>query len=191
MKTLGSETERRDRRRETRQSGFAPRTISFKAVGKRFTVRYTHRRGKGLELTQPSLSELEVRGNTGNRQGCLTLLRRWLQTQGRLHLVPWLERLGQETGLAFRTTQIRGQKTRWGSCSSRGTISLNYKLLFLPPHLVRYLMLHELCHTVHLNHSASFWSFLTALAPDCRALDAEMKGAGDFVPPWANQTPRL
>jgi len=188
MRTLGSEKERRDRRLETRQSGFAPRTISFEAVGKRFTVCYTHLQGRGLELTQPSLSELEVRGNTGNRQGCLTLLRWWLQAQGRLHLVPWLARLSLETGLAFRATQIRGQKTRWGSCSSRGTISLNYKLLFLPPHLVRYLMLHELCHTAHLNHSAKFWSFLAALEPDSRALDAEMKGAGRFVPPWANRT---
>lgn len=162
-----------------------PRTIMFGAVGKHFTVCYTHRKGGGLEITQPSPSGLELSGDTSNQKGCLTLLRWWLQTQGRLHLVPWLGKLSQATGLSFRTTQIRGQKTRWGSCSSRGTISLNYKLLFLPPHLVNYIMVHELCHTVHLNHSSSFWSFLASFEPACRVLDAEMKRAGQLVPNWA------
>lgn len=190
MRTLASEIERRDRSLGTRRSVIAPRTIIFDAVGKRFTVCYIHRKGGGLEITQPSPSDLQLSGNTSNQKGCLTLLRLWLQTQGRLHLVPWLARLSHETGLSFRTTQIRGQKTRWGSCSSSGTISLNYKLLFLPPHLVRYIILHELCHTVHLNHSASFWSFLATLEPGYRVLDAEMKHAGQLIPPWASRTRR-
>jgi predicted metal-dependent hydrolase len=188
MSTLGSEGERRDRSLETRRAVIAPRTIVLDAVGKRFTVCYTHRQGRGLEITQPSPFGLELRGTTSSQKGCLTLLRLWLQVQGRLYLIPWLGKLSLETGLSFRTTQIRGQKTRWGSCSSRGTISLNYKLLFLPPHLVNYIMLHELCHTVHLNHSSSFWSFLALFEPACRALDAEMKKASRFVPHWVSKT---
>lgn len=186
MRTLASESERRDRSLESRRSVIHPRTIFFSAIGRHFTVCCTHCKGSKLELSQLSLSGLELRGNTGNHQGCLTLLKWWLQAQGRLHLVPWLAKLSQETGLPFRTTQIRRQKTRWGSCSSRGTISLNCKLLFLPPHLVRYIMVHELCHTVHLNHSASFWTFLATFEPNCRALDREMKQGGRLVPPWAN-----
>ncbi len=103
-----------------------------------------------------------------------------------MHLVPWTERIGLETGLTFKAIQVRGQKTRWGSCSSKGTISLNYKLLFLPSHLVRYIILHELCHTVHLNHSRDFWSFLSSFEPDCRMLSNEMKEAGQLVPRWVS-----
>jgi len=178
-------TGNRDCRLETPHLGIAPRTIIFDAVGKHFTVCYARRKGRGLEITQPSPSHLEVSGNISSKKGCLTLLRVWLQAQGRFHLVPWLEKLSRETGLLFRRTQIRGQKTRWGSCSSRGTISLNYKLLFLPPHLVNYIMVHELCHTVHLNHSSKFWSFLASFEPACVALDAEIKRAGQLVPHWA------
>jgi predicted metal-dependent hydrolase len=166
-----------------------PHTIALGAVGKRFTVCCMYRRGSGLELIQPTPADLELHGNVSNQKGCFTLLRLWLQIQGREHLVPWLEKIGLETGLSFKTSQIRGQKTRWGSCSSRGTISLNYKLLFVPPHLVDYLMVHELCHTVHHNHSSSFWSLLASFEPTCKALDAEMKKAAGFVPSWVNWRP--
>ena len=170
-----------------RSPAIIPQAIVLGAVGRRFTVCYKYHKGRGLEISQPSPSGLELSGNTSNQKGCLALLRAWLQAQGRLHLVPWLQKLSHQTGLTFRTTQIRGQKTRWGSCSSRGTISLNYKLLFVPPHLVNYLMVHELCHTVHLNHSASFWSLLATFEPACRTLDAEMKRAGLLVPHWASK----
>ncbi len=184
MRALASETERQDLTQASGHSVILPRTIVLEAVAKRFTVSYTQRSGRGLEISQSSPFLLELRGNTDNHQGCLILLRRWLQRQGRFHLVPWVATLSRETGLAFRSLQIRGQKTRWGSCSSRGTISLNYRLLFLPPHLVRYIMVHELCHTVHLNHSAAFWTFLAAFEPACRALDREMKQASQLLPSW-------
>jgi hypothetical protein len=169
-----------------RKLALIPRTILFHAVQKCFTIAYTKRKGGGLELIQASPSGLIMNGNIDNQNGCLALLRLWLQYQGRLHLVPWVEKISQEKGLTFRAVQIRGQKTRWGSCSSRGTISLNYKLLFLPRSLVNYLILHELCHIVHLNHSQNFWSFVSSFEPDCKSLDAEMKGAGQFVPRWVS-----
>jgi len=186
MRAWGSNDGRRDRILKMRNVAFAPTTIVFDAIAKRFTVRYTNRGGSGLELIQSTHSELQLNGNVGNRKGCAALLRLWLQAQGRRHLVPWIEKISLETGLTMRTIRVRGQKTRWGSCSSRGTISLNYKLLFLPTHLVRYIIIHELCHTVHLNHSSNFWLFLASLEPACRALDAEMKGAGRLVPRWVN-----
>ncbi len=118
-------------------------------------------------------------------QGCQDLLKRWLQHQGRIHLTPWLEQVSAETGLSYHKVQIRGQKSRWGSCSSRGTISLNYNLLFLRPELVRSLIIHELCHTVQLNHSASFYQLWAQFLPDYQELRAEMKQARDQVPWWA------
>ena len=81
-------------------------------------------------------------------------------------------------------TQIRRQRTRWGSCSASGTISLNVCLLFLRPQVVRYLLLHELCHTRHMNHSATFWALVESLEPDYRALDRELLRGWQSVPGW-------
>ena len=72
-------------------------------------------------------------------------------------LAPQLEACAREMGLPYRRLAVRRQRTRWGSCSARGTISLNCCLLFQRPEVVRYLLVHELAHIRHMNHSARFW----------------------------------
>lgn len=99
-------------------------------------------------------------------------------------LPPILAEHATRHGLTYSKVQVRGQKSVWGSYSSTGTLSLNYKLLFLPEELVDYVLLHELAHTLHLDHSSKFWRQLEQLHPDARALDKRMKTAGRDVPPW-------
>jgi predicted metal-dependent hydrolase len=79
---------------------------------------------------------------------------------------------------------IRAQRTCWGSHSSSGTISLNLCLLFLRPAVVRYLMLHELCHGRHMNHSKRFWKLVGQFEPDYRMLDRELTECWQEVPGW-------
>ena len=78
-----------------------------------------------------------------------------------------------------------GSAAAGAACSTRGTISLNYKLLFLPRPLVRYVLLHELCHTRQSNHGVAFWALVAQHAPDYRRLRAELRRAGPCVPEWA------
>jgi hypothetical protein len=111
-------------------------------------------------------------------------LQRWLISRARQVLVPWTERLATETGLAVRRIQVRRQRTRWGSCSPSGTISLNCCLLFQSPAVVRYLLVHELCHTRHMNHSRRFWRLVARHAPDCRGLDRALTLGWQNVPGW-------
>lgn len=99
-------------------------------------------------------------------------------------LEPWLQRCAANAGLNYKRMIVRGQRTVWGSCSSTGTISLNYKLLFLEPDMVEYVLLHELAHTRHMNHSASFWGYLERLVPNARGYDEALNDAGRVVPPW-------
>ena len=100
-------------------------------------------------------------------------------------MVPWLERTSDELELPFVRAIVRGQKTRWGSCSTQKTISLNYKLLFLPDELARYLFVHELCHTRHLNHSARFWRLVQSREPNYERLENQLTDAWRYVPLWA------
>jgi predicted metal-dependent hydrolase len=98
--------------------------------------------------------------------------------------VPWLDDLSNTHDLPFRTVTIRGQKTRWGSCSSKQTISLNYQLLLLDPQLVNCVLIHELCHTRHLHHGAAFWQLVEQLEPDHRALHQRLRQVWGRLPGW-------
>jgi predicted metal-dependent hydrolase len=86
--------------------------------------------------------------------------------------------------------QVRLQRTRWGSCSSSGTVSLNAALLFLEPNVVRYLFVHELCHLVALNHSRKFWTEVARHEPDYEALDRRLTQAWHEIPLWAHPEAR-
>ena len=162
-----------------------PDTIHFKAVNLHYQVEYVPVAIPFLELIHLNPSSLRISGKISDLQGCRELLKRWLQHQGRVHLIPWLEQVSSKVGLPYQKVQIRGQKSRWGSCSSRETISLNHNLLFLRPELVQCLIIHELCHTVHLNHSAKFYQLFGQFVPDYQKLRVEMKQARDLVPWWA------
>ncbi len=69
---------------------------------------------------------------------------------------------------------VRGQKTRWGSCSTRGSISLNSRLMQLSQPLIDYLIVHELCHLRHPNHSPKFWAEVAKYIPDYKSLDKQL-----------------
>ncbi|MEN9221801.1 MAG: SprT family zinc-dependent metalloprotease [Thermostichus sp. BF3_bins_97] len=116
---------------------------------------------------------------------CCALLQAWLRVQAKARLHPWLHRLSRELGMPFGRLSIRGQRTRWGSCSRQGNINLNDKLLFFPPEVVRYVLVHELCHTVHLNHSAAFWQLVEHHEPHYRQLKQQLKTLRERIPAWA------
>ena len=70
------------------------------------------------------------------------------------------------TGGVYHTIMIRDQKSRWGSCSSRGTLSFNYRLMFAPPKVLDYVVVHELCHLTLMNLSKDFWNMVGRFMPD-------------------------
>jgi hypothetical protein len=111
-------------------------------------------------------------------------LRAWIRRRARALFPQRLREISRQTGLEFKRVTIRSQKTRWGSCSSRGHISLNDQLLFLPAKTVDYLMIHELCHTRHLNHSKDFWRLVESLCPDFRSHEKLLSRSRNLVPDW-------
>lgn len=82
------------------------------------------------------------------------------------------------TGGRYERITIRAQKTRWGSCSARGTLSFNWKLMLAPPDVLDYVVVHELCHLTHMNHSREFWEAVERVMPDYRTRRRWLKEHG-------------
>lgn len=92
-------------------------------------------------------------------------------------LPPRLEALAKKHGFRYSRCTVRDVQSRWGSCTSHGSINLNIRLSMLPDRLIDYVLLHELCHTVEMNHSERFWALMDqCTAPEkSKALRAELK----------------
>lgn len=90
-------------------------------------------------------------------------------------IIPRLAELNKAYGFSYKLVSVRNQKTRWGSCSKSGTLSFNYKLLFVPEAVRDYVLVHELCHIQEMNHSKKFWSLVAQVLPNYRALRTELK----------------
>jgi len=162
-----------------------PEVIHLPALGQHWTVRYHPTASRSVQARSNSRGVLVVSGRVDDDRKTLMGIRRWLVRQARDSLVPWLDELGEQAGLTYRSVSVRGQRTRWASCSSKGRINLNYRLLFLSPEIVRYILNHELCHIVHSDHSRRFWSRVAALEPDYKVLNALAKRGMEEVPQWA------
>jgi len=160
-----------------------PSAIDLPAIDRRYGVEYVERQGP-VRVRQQADQQLIVIGPLDDRRAIAVALRRWLCDVAIAQFGEQLQHLAQQAQLPYARLQIRRQRTRWGSCSASGTISLNVCLLFLEPAVVRYLMIHELCHTRQMNHSVRFWSLVAIHEPDYRSLDRALLGSWQQVPWW-------
>jgi predicted metal-dependent hydrolase len=156
-----------------------PKSIAFGFSGECFEVDWTlaarrRLRDNGGRIAVQAPDERQARW----------LLQGWLKRAAAERLAPRLMRLARELNTPVERVAIRCQRTRWGSCSTRGTVSLNCSLLFLREGVVRYLFVHELAHTRHMNHSPAFWRLVETLEPDYRSLDEELLAGWRTVPDW-------
>jgi predicted metal-dependent hydrolase len=160
-----------------------PASIGFAFTGEKFAVEW--RKAPRPKLEQ---SGLRITLQAADERGARALLQKWLKRTAYERLTPQLLELAKELNCPVARVSIRSQRTRWGSCSTRGTVSLNCSLLFLTWEVVRYLFVHELAHTKHMNHSASFWRLVEKIEPDYRRLDGELLAGWRTVPGWVFKT---
>jgi predicted metal-dependent hydrolase len=167
-----------------------PTRVELKALGESWRVHYEHDAAARPRCRAVEGGVLEVRTRDASQRGAARLLREWLLDQADYHLVPWLLRESAVLGRRPANVQVRRQRTRWGSCSSNGTVSLNAVLLFAEPAVVRYLFVHELCHMIALDHSPKFWSAVARYEPNYEELDRRLTAAWSDIPLWAHPAAR-
>lgn len=110
------------------------------------------------------------------RDGCLLFpagcknrkdaLIQWYRKQAKVLLTERTDSLALQYGLAFTSVKITGAAKRWGSCSRQGAINYSWRLVMCPMNVIDYVVVHELVHTVHHNHSKEFWAAVKAIMPD-------------------------
>ncbi len=171
-------------RAATPDAAFPPSQLRLAAFGEQWRLHFAGGRGTLRVLEDGSPGLLAVAGDVGDRQRLRRALLGWLSARARHHLEAWLAAVATDCGFHYARLQLRLQRTRWGSCSARGTISLNVCLAFQRPEVVRYLLVHELAHTRHMNHSVQFWDCVAQHCPQWRTLDQELLDGWRQVPPW-------
>ena len=163
---------------------YRPGELVLPAFTERWAIGYQVG-GKSVRLREGCAdNRLTLFNAYGEQAQVFALLRRWLRRRARELIVPMAHDLASELGLVINKVTIRNQRGRWGSCSSRKNLSLNLKLLFVSPAQCRYVLVHELCHTVHMNHSAAFWRLVEKHEPESEALRRSMRKAWRAVPVW-------
>lgn len=115
------------------------------------------------------------------REGIAGALEGWYRHHARAHFTQRLHHWAGQMGTTWSGLTIRGQRTRWGSCSTAGRISLNWKLLLLPAAVADYVVIHELAHRVRPDHSPAFWDLVARHDPWFRHHRARLRA---FTPPW-------
>jgi predicted metal-dependent hydrolase len=156
-----------------------PQQLHLAIDGSRHAIEYHHSARNRL-LDHPQGLTI----HHASDQAAIGLLRGWIRTEAKKLLPPRAETLANRFGFKYQRIRVASQKSRWGSCSSKGTISLNDQLLFMPPDTVDYLIIHELCHTRHMNHSTAFWRLVGRCCADYRRHERVLNQGREKVPGW-------
>ncbi|MDQ6965070.1 MAG: SprT family zinc-dependent metalloprotease [Mariprofundales bacterium] len=147
----------------------------------------------GIRIEQASDLQLIISGQISNRRCVASALQSYLKHCAKKTLPGMLwQTIAQSAGLCDlhlrpNRVTIRMQQSRWGSCSSRGNISLNAKLLLLPPQLVSHVILHEVAHLQIPNHSPEYWSLLNHLDPEWQRHKERLRQLERTLPVWTDR----
>lgn len=181
-------TEAADKRRffEPEPVLHLPQHLPLRALREDWKVVYRELASKAGVGIQVAERELILTAAAFERSAVINKLKEWLRGKVRECLFPLTNAHALKGGFRINNLMVKSQRTRWASCSSQKNLTLNTKLLFLAPDLVRYVIIHELCHTVHMNHSGEFWRLVACHEPAYKVLDQQLREAWKGIPHWAH-----
>lgn len=160
-----------------------PDKIYLTALKRQWEVSYVDSPGKLILIEHPH-GEIALYGKNYSKSAALHVITRWMRLKAHDYLCPLLDKLNKKVKVNYKKIVVKSHDSRWGSYSTTGTINLNYKLIFLPPALVKHLIYHELCHSYTLNHSEKFWNKLALYDRNWKKHKAALYDGDDYIPEW-------
>lgn len=153
-------------------------------LGHPLRLRLSEARGLRLsEASAESPAELWLPlPSTASEERWRQTVKTWLQAQARAFFLPRLAHFADLAGVPVPSLRLSSAHTRWGSASSRGVVSLNWRLIHFSPEVIDYVIAHEVAHLREMNHSAKFWAIVGELMPGYEAQRAHLRDA--LVPPF-------
>lgn len=120
------------------------------------------------------------------------VLTKWYQKQARRYLTERVAHFSEKHGLSYEQIRITSAVTRWGSCSGRNTLNFPWRLMMAPPKVIDYVVVHELAHTVHKNHSPRFWNLVESIIPDWKVHRVHLREDGwkYVLPEFSTKSPK-
>jgi hypothetical protein len=143
--------------------------LLYKSQGKQVVIQGLGGEGT-LRIALPQAFQTEQ-----DFEAIASALENWYWQSASDHILPRTAALASLYGFAFQKASIRDQKTRWGSCSSKRNLNFNWRLIMAPPAVIDYIILHELCHLKHLNHSRRFWQLVEKHCPGYQQYETWLK----------------
>lgn len=137
--------------------------------------------GRPSGIEGPAGGVLTVRPCHPTIEAASRLLKRWYVAQAQRCCADRASQLARQVGVSYRRLRIRDPRTRWGSCSPTGSLSFSYRLVMAPPAVLDYVVLHELCHRIELNHSPRFWDLVASHRPAYRHDLAWLRTYGPYL----------
>lgn len=147
-------------------------TVPF--LGNQLTLTFgTHKRGVKHNKESVILPD--------NCSDIKSALRKWYKNIAKDLITEEVINITGQIGVKFNRIFIKEQKTRWGSCSGKNNLNFNWKIVLTEPELLKYLVIHEVCHLVHMNHSKKYWNLVEQYDPNYRLHRKRLQDAGYYL----------
>jgi predicted metal-dependent hydrolase len=143
-------------------------------LGNAITLSLAHDLRSRAVNYQPGVLHLAM-PNHNDQAAVARKVLQWYKQQALLDFARRLQLFSTRLGVALPKLLLSGARTRWGSCNSKQEVRLNWRLLQAPPHLINYVICHELAHLKEMNHSAKFWAVVASIYPDYKSAETELK----------------
>jgi len=166
------------------QSLELPQVVYFAASAEEWRISY-HPSPRSGSIVLAEASCVIIYADINDTSLCQRFLTDWLKQVAERFIARRLDELSELYQLPYHSLRFGSAKTMWGSCSREHRITLNYHMLFFPEEILDYVLIHELCHTKHFNHSKRFWALVERCEPNYRELRLKLREeARCFVPRW-------
>lgn len=161
-----------------------PNRVYLTALKQSWKISYIKSPGKLILIEHPH-REIALYGTKYSKKAAVLLIVRWLKLKAFKHLSMVLDKLSRKMKVKHSRVVIRAHKSQWGSFSASKVISLDYKIIFLPPILVKHVLLHELCHAYYMTHDDKFWKKVAKFDKNWEKNDRDLDQADVNFPKWA------